>query len=121
MLGEDLRNLLGDAADGFMAAFAGQRIWIPLLQRYSKVSKLRPRIVTMLGEQKAGLLFEAYGGEYMYVPGEKLTEAHIARRKVAEMHRNGATIDEISKAVGKSRRTIFRWLNLPHKKVGGDK
>lgn len=44
-----------------------------------------------------------------------------AFRKVAEMHRQGATIQEMAKIAGRSRRTIYRWLNLPHVKIDGKK
>lgn len=118
MLVDELKDLIGeDAANDFLFAFGGMRIWIPSPKPCPKSEIWRSRIIKTAGEDAALTLFVTYGGDYLYVPNGKQSRPLDARRKVAEMQRQGMTINEMAEAVGRSRRTIFRWLNLPHSKV----
>ena len=115
MLVDDLKALLGDDdAAVFIFAFGGQRIYIPKVITKNRTATYRATLIQMLGAGKAKLLFEAYGGDYMNVPTQRRGSPRTAQRKVAEMQRQGMKINEMAQAVNRSRRTIFRWLNLPH-------
>lgn len=122
MLIDDLETLLGkQAVDVFIQTFGGQIIWIPSVNPGLHSSTYRKKIVAAIGESLAIKLFKTYGSGYMQVPSGRRFNMQNARRKVAEMQRAGASVNEMVKIAGRSRRTIYRWLNLPHAKVYGEK
>lgn len=110
MLYDDLHKLLGPEDAGlFIFTYSGQRIWI--------TTTPSPQLIKILGPKKAALLCNKYGGERIVVPTGKQLKTQEQRRHVAEMHRQGLSINEMAKRVGCSRTTIFRWLRLPITKV----
>ena len=122
MLINDLEILLGkQAADVFIQTFGGQTIWIPTLKPGSRPSTYRKKIIAAIGSAPTAKLSKAYGGDYMQVPNGRQSDPRSARQKIAEMQREGASVNEMVKIAGRSRRTIYRWLNLPHAKVYGEK
>ena len=122
MLIDDLKALLGKrASDVFIETFGGQKIWIPAFSSKFYPGTYRRKIAAAIGKTSTLKLSRAYGGAWMQVPTGGQFNTQNARRKIAEMQRTGASINEMVKISGRSRRTIYRWLNLPHAKVYGER
>lgn len=117
MLIDDLRQMIGaDVTDTLVFLYGGQKIWIPAIKS-NVYSPTRDRLIRALGASAVKLLSQYYGGAYMQVPTGRRTKPINAQRAVARMQREGNSINEMAKAVNRSRRTIFRWLNLPASEV----
>lgn len=103
-----------EATAKFVEVFGGHRLWIPMPRATNHPRPQgRQMLTVVLGEERAQKLFDAFGGEYLMVPtGEKPYNKKV-KRMAAEMHRRHVPITEIATVVGRSRRTVFRWLNEP--------
>lgn len=91
-----------ESAEKMIAEFGGARIWVPV--RTTPDAKL----TRILGNGAASALCARFGGDYLQIPST-ITGDNIYRR-IAELHRQGCKINDIARAVGRSRRTVFRLL-----------
>lgn len=91
-----------ESAEKMIGEFGGARIWVPVQ------STPDTKLSQVLGDSAAYALCAHFGGDYLQVPNT-ITGDDVYRR-IAELHRQGCTINEIALAVGRSRRTVFRLL-----------
>jgi hypothetical protein len=108
---EILKRELGqDVYHTLVEQFSGQRLWIAT----TPTDAFR----TLLGVGLAPCaerLCKLFGGDYLSVPQtpfENTSPKEIAR-KVAELHRQGSSINSIAATISRNCRTVFRYLNRP--------
>jgi len=91
-----------ESTEKLIAEFGGTRIWVPV--RSTPDAKL----TNILGHPAASALCANFGGDYLQIPNTLV--ANNVYQRIAELHRQGCKINDIARAVGRSRRTIFRLL-----------
>ncbi|GEM_PF-1460591 len=101
---QTLIDLLGrSCVEKLIAQFGGARIWVPVR------STPEGKLAQVLGAEAASVLCSRFGGDYLQVPNT-LVDDNVCLR-IAELHRQGCKINDIARAVGRSRRTVFRLLS----------
>jgi Helix-turn-helix domain len=102
-LSQTLIEVLGrDAAEQIITVFGGARIWIPAQ------SLPTATLAHVIGYDAASMLCLRFGGDYLQIPNT--IPEHGLQHRIADLHRQGYSINEIALAVGRSRRTVFRLL-----------
>ena len=97
---EELREILGDdACIKLLGRYAGRRLYIPV-----KMSE-NHHLYWWLGEA-AKRLSEMYGGTTIELPLAPTRLWELRRKRIIELRKNGASIQEIIARLGCSRRGI---------------
>lgn len=101
---EELRELLGDdACIKLLGRYAGRRLYIPLEMRENH------HLYWWLGDD-AKKLSEMYGGTTIELPLAPTRLWELRRKRIIELRKSGASIQQIIQTLGCSRRGIQRVL-----------
>jgi len=94
--------LIGDESTGrLIEVWRGERLYIP-----RHVSHLHP-MAQEIGLDAARRLVAVYGGESLLIPTGYRRRLDKRNRAIVEARRAGATVENLRRAHGLSRRTIF--------------
>jgi Mor family transcriptional regulator len=97
-----LIELLGDAATGrLIELHSGEVLYIP-----RHVSRRHP-VAQEIGLDAARRLVAVYGGESLPIPTGHRRRLDARNRAIVEARRAGATVENLRRAHGLSRRTIY--------------
>jgi len=110
---DNLVTVLGrDAAEKLVAAYGGIRIYVPV--------RAAPEgaFATLIGYPAAEALSRYYGGERFDVPIAKRAP-RVLRGEICRLRRDGMHVTAIARALGCTRRYVFRILAGTSEAEGG--